>query len=343
MKRINKILALIIGVVMLLSAMCIPALAYSYPMAVTIYYKNEAGYSVATSISTTINAADTDKPTWASPNISGYALKNESDAVVTYEMLDKSFPASNYDRNGSGTYTVIYQKLYTHAVKCVNAKTGAFIWSCTTEGKTGQSYSITLPSITGITPAKSTVTGTFGSSDTSETVYYYPTIYTVTYDANGGSGAPGSQTKEHGQTLTLSSRTPTRYGYSFLGWSRSSTATSASFSPGGSYTGNYSATLYAVWDPNQYTVTLDANGGNFSVSELTKYYGKTLQLPSEIPVLDGYLFLGWSTDKNATIANYSAGGNYTSNSSCTLYAVWEKELERYAVYFNANGGTDAPA
>lgn len=164
----------------------------------------------------------------------------------------------------------------------------------------------------------------------------------VTYDANGGSGAPGSQTKEHGQTLTLSSQTPTRYGYSFLGWSRSSTATSASFSPGGSYTGNSDATLYAVWDPNQYTVTLNANGGSFSVSELTKYYGKTLKLPSEIPARDGYLFLGWSTDKNAKTANYSAGGNYTSNSSCTLYAVWEKELERYAVYFNANGGTDAP-
>ena len=63
---------------------------------------------------------------------------------------------------------------------------------------------------------------------------------------HGGSGAPASQTKTHGVTLTLSSTKPTRSGYTFKGWSTSSTATSASYSAGGSYTTNASATLYAV-------------------------------------------------------------------------------------------------
>ena len=71
--------------------------------------------------------------------------------------------------------------------------------------------------------------------------------YTVTYDANGGSGAPPSQEKVHGSALTLSSSTPTRAGYTFKGWATSSSATSAMYQPGGSYTANTGVTLYAVW------------------------------------------------------------------------------------------------
>ena len=42
--------------------------------------------------------------------------------------------------------------------------------------------------------------------------------YTISYNANGGSGAPGSQTKYYGTTLTLSSTRPERDGYRFVGW-----------------------------------------------------------------------------------------------------------------------------
>lgn len=60
-----------------------------------------------------------------------------------------------------------------------------------------------------------------------------PSAYTISYNANGGSGAPDDQTKYHGTILTLSSTTPTRSGYTFMGWSTSSTATSASYQAGG--------------------------------------------------------------------------------------------------------------
>lgn len=71
--------------------------------------------------------------------------------------------------------------------------------------------------------------------------------YSVTYDANGGSGAPGNQTKYYGKSLTLSTATPARSGYNFLGWATSSSATTASYQPGASYTGNAALALYAVW------------------------------------------------------------------------------------------------
>lgn len=71
--------------------------------------------------------------------------------------------------------------------------------------------------------------------------------YTVSYNANGGSGAPGSQTKTHGINLTLSSTKPTRNGYNFIGWATSSSG-SVAYQPGGTYTGNAALALYAKWE-----------------------------------------------------------------------------------------------
>lgn len=72
--------------------------------------------------------------------------------------------------------------------------------------------------------------------------------YSVIYDANGGIGAPSSQTKYYNETLTLSTAKPTKTGYIFQGWSTSSTATSATYQPGDFYISNASVTLYAVWE-----------------------------------------------------------------------------------------------
>lgn len=71
--------------------------------------------------------------------------------------------------------------------------------------------------------------------------------YKVRYNANGGSGAPSTQTKYYRNALTLSSAKPTRSGYDFLGWATSSTASSAAYKSGGSYTADKDITLYAVW------------------------------------------------------------------------------------------------
>lgn len=74
--------------------------------------------------------------------------------------------------------------------------------------------------------------------------------YTVKYNANGGSGAPGQQTKTYGVTLTLSSTKPTRTNYTFKGWGTSSGSTTVAYAAGGKYTANASVTLYAIWTLN---------------------------------------------------------------------------------------------
>lgn len=74
-----------------------------------------------------------------------------------------------------------------------------------------------------------------------------PKVHTVTYNANGGSGAPGNQTKSQGVTLTLSSTKPTRTGYTFKYWNASIGGT---YNPGGSYTHDQdggTVTMTAKW------------------------------------------------------------------------------------------------
>ena len=68
----------------------------------------------------------------------------------------------------------------------------------------------------------------------------------VTYNANGGTGAPGNQTKWYGEVLTLSTVRPSRTNYIFQGWSTSANGAVA-YQPGGRYGSDANLTLYAVW------------------------------------------------------------------------------------------------
>ena len=70
---------------------------------------------------------------------------------------------------------------------------------------------------------------------------------TVQYDANGGIGAPQSQTKDYGKTLILSSTKPTRNDYSFINWNTKADGSGKTYEPGGNYIDEDSITLYAQW------------------------------------------------------------------------------------------------
>lgn len=178
------------------------------------------------------------------------------------------------------------------------------------------------------------------------------TTYTVSYNANGGSGAPASQIKTHNVALTLNTDIPYKDGYTFAGWATSSSATTANYMAGATYDSNASVTLYAVWTPNKYTVTYNLNGGSGSISDQTKIHGTSLSLTNDAPYreykisyvigFDGIEcpprtvcceFLGWSTSPTATTATYYSGSSFDVNADTTLYAVWSNpvlgELQNY--------------
>ena len=161
--------------------------------------------------------------------------------------------------------------------------------------------------------------------------------YTVSYNMNGGSGSIGNQTKTYGQDLTLSSTKPTRIGYEFVGWNSSASATTAQYQPGGKYTANSGATLYAIWKINTWTVSYNMNGGSGSIGNQTKTYGQDLTLSSTKPTRTGYSFVCWNTKSDGTGTNYNPSGKYTSNSGATLYAIWKADT--YTVSYNMNGGS----
>lgn len=160
---------------------------------------------------------------------------------------------------------------------------------------------------------------------TATRTYTIPALdsYTVTYNANGGSGAPSKQTKYHGKSLTLSSAKPIRSGYAFQGWGTSSTDSTVDYSAGATYTRDASITLYAIWKANTYTVTYNANGGSGAPSNQTKTHGTNLTLSSTIPTKAGYTFKGWGTSASSTTVAYAPGATYSANAAITLYAIWK--------------------
>jgi uncharacterized repeat protein (TIGR02543 family) len=85
-----------------------------------------------------------------------------------------------------------------------------------------------------------------------ETTYSYKITpktknYTITFDANGGTGAPAAQTRVAGETYTLPYAEPQRTGYTFVGWGTSSTG-SVVYPVGSRLAVNGNMTLYAVWE-----------------------------------------------------------------------------------------------
>lgn len=164
-------------------------------------------------------------------------------------------------------------------------------------------------------------------------------VYTVTYNANGGSGAPKADPKHNNIPLRLSSTVPTRTGYTFKGWATSSTG-SVAYKAGASYTSNSSRTLYAVWEKETYTLSFDANGGESAPVSMTAQYNTAIILSNLAPEREGYDFAGWATSA-ASSPSYQPGASVTLTKNTTLYAVWKKKT--YSVSFDANGGENAPA
>lgn len=142
--------------------------------------------------------------------------------------------------------------------------------------------------------------------------------YIITYNANSGTGAPAVQGKLSGTNLTLSSTKPTRANYTFLGWSTSSTATSATYSAGGTFTANADTTLYAVWQASTATPTTAAiaiseftatkNGGTAAVASGTTADKFTYTVKTNVPATK----LEFRFSGNTTVFTV------TSNTSHTL-------------------------
>lgn len=342
MKNMRKrAAAALLAVLSLLSVLTVPVFAVSYPMDYTIVYKTDTG-TILGSNTGTVNADEIGSLSVVSPAYSGYVLNSSSDAVVSGSMISWTYPPSHYIRSGTGEYTVIYTKAYSVTIQYVTSDGDTLFPSKTISGAAGSSYSVASPFDTSYIAEKMVVSGTFQKSNQNITVVYYPKTYTISYDANGGTGAPASQIKEQGKNISLSTQIPARSGYRFLGWGLSKNSEKVSYASGALYTTNSNLSLYAIWGPGSYTISFNAAGGTGAPIPQTKQHGVDLIIPDKIPSREGYEFYGWATGEIPNFATYYPGSVYSANHSETLYAVWVYPSPSYTVTYDANGGTGAP-
>lgn len=215
-----------------------------------------------------------------------------------------------------------------------------------------------------ITTTNSTGGTWSGNATISFTVAADALTYTVTYNANGGTGAPTKQTKTHGTNLTLSSTMPTRSStvvndtfqiignvnsgngdnksitanrstetvYTFLGWGTSASDTSVDYNSGDTYSINANITLYAIWE----------------ISKIITCTDNTISLlsdPEKDNTMDNTYTVSLNTQGGDSLSDITAnvistyeflGWGESPNSSeildksiayeleTTVYAIWEK-------------------
>ena len=166
--------------------------------------------------------------------------------------------------------------------------------------------------------------------------------YTVTYNpGTNGTGTASTATKTEGRPLTLAGESFTRTGYKQTGWATVDGGEKV-YALDAIYENDEAITLYPVWTANQYTVTLDSNGGGaVTPSTVTATYDQSLNnLP--VPKRLRYVFSGWYDSQIGGKQYVNAEGNstvkYDKTSDCTLYAQWQ-EAPDCTVTFDPTGGT----
>lgn len=171
--------------------------------------------------------------------------------------------------------------------------------------------------------------------------------YSVKYNANGGSGTMSNSSHTYDTAKTLTTNTFTRTGYTFLGWSTSSTATTATYADAASVknltaTNGGTVNLYAVWQAHTYDVVYNANDGSGTMSNSNHTYDSAKTLTANAFTRVGYTFLGWSTISTSTSATYTNQQSVknltaTKNGTVNLYAIWKANT--YTITYDGNGAT----
>lgn len=164
--------------------------------------------------------------------------------------------------------------------------------------------------------------------------------YTVTYYGNGSNvtNVPGRQEAYEGNCLYISNR-PTRTGYRFLGWSVSSTSLRQVRAEGSRYCGeDGNLELYAIWEKEQtvipdpvvqyYNVYYKANTSDTVTAmpsdSLNITNDRDVYIATNVPIRDGYSFVGWGLTSDSTTPYYRGGDLYQDRKDLTLYAIWKK-------------------
>ncbi len=228
-----------------------------------------------------------------------------------------SITCDGQTQNGTATFSV--PSANGQGMKWANIGTKTFRVTMDKSGL-AKTISISAGINTGVSPS-------YVSASTTYTLNAVTWEWTVSYNANGGSGDIYTDYVQYKSAYTTRANWFKRTGHTFAGWNEAANGSGTSWTnyinKPWTWTYTKSITLFAQWKINTYTVSYNANGGSGAPGSQTKTFGQALTLSGTKPTRPNYTFKGWSTNKSAVSAEYTAGGSYYTDSSVTLYAVWE--------------------
>ena len=166
-----------------------------------------------------------------------------------------------------------------------------------------------------------------------------PATYAIVYSADGGTAsATSSSFTTGGSSITLP--TASQPGYTFDGWFTAAQGGTLVGMGGASFTPTASATLYAQWTANAFSINYAADGGTASSTSASFVAGSgSMALPTATE--PGYNFDGWYTAAQGGTLVGMGGASFTPTSSMTLYAKWTAATS--VVTYVGNGGVVSPA
>ena len=229
---------------------------------------NEEGETFSCSSDSTINITE-DKWYKVYDDEVKLSYTNSGDITIAAVTRDKSGNYKSTDKNYS-LYKIIFSR---GTADTIGGQTNDIKKLCLVNKD--ETCTITSPiikkagyNVVGWNTDSNAMTSTW-SQNTSKNINksetYFPIVklktYTIKYNANGGSGAPSNQVKEHNKNITLSTSKPIRTGYTFVNWNTSSAGNGTSYSTGATYSGNSDITMYAQWRRNRVIINFSVNGG----------------------------------------------------------------------------------
>jgi uncharacterized repeat protein (TIGR02543 family) len=145
--------------------------------------------------------------------------------------------------------------------------------------------------------------------------------FSITFEANGGSGVMANETETASVATTLTSNVYTYAGYNFIGWNTAANGTGTSYANGAANDFGANVTLYAQWSISP-TVTFNANGATGTMAPEIGSLNTDANLTVNSFSYVGYTFTDWNTAANGTGTSYANGATYNFAVSITLYAQW---------------------
>lgn len=193
--------------------------------------------------------------------------------------------------------------------------------------------------------------------------------YTIYFDSNGGSGSMSPMKNiSRNAKVTLTKNAFTKSGYNFMGWATSKNSSTVAYydqQEVAGITSGSSITLYAVWKKGlvatfKYNKATWATDTTVSCNLYNGATSCTVTAP-EIPNVPGtnrrdqstsasirkkgnnpyktlFTVVGWSTNKNATSAQYASRGTITLSANTTYYAIVKINKTRFYAFPNEDYG-----